>query len=304
MKRSSPGSGKPVKAGPVPLRKGMPVSGAFHAVMLAGLAHLQANERGVMTGRGPEHLHQMRVALRRLRSAVEIFGPLLPARVVGRVERDARWLGASLNPARDWDVFVMETLPAFERSRWGRGVAGGIAARCEGPRRRAQDAARRAVRSRRYRSFRRSLPALIAARDRPIRLDDVAAHAVLRGPVEDFASAVLGRRDGQVNKRGRGLGELNARKLHRLRIAIKKLRYAAVFFAGLYGTKAARDSLKRLARLQDILGRMNDAAMTGRLMAHDSAKDNLQGWSRARTAALRHELKRAWKQYRSAEKFW
>ena len=89
-----------------------------------------------------------------------------------------------------------------------------------------------------------------------------------------------------------------------MRIAIKKLRYAAVFFAGLYGTKAARDSLKRLARLQDILGRMNDAAMTGRLMAHDSAKDNLQGWSRARTAALRHELKRAWKQYRSAEKFW
>ena len=304
MKRSSTGSGKAVKAGTVLLQKGMPVSDAFHAVMLAGLAHLHANEYGVMTGRGHEHLHQMRVALRRLRSAVEIFGPLLPAPVVGRVERDARWFGASLNAARDWDVFVMETLPAFERSRWGRGVASDVATRCEGSRRRAHAPARRAVRSHRYRSFKRSFPALIAARDRPIRLDDFAAHAILRGPVEDFASAVLERRHGQVNKRGRGLGALSARELHRLRIAIKKLRYAAVFFSGLYGTKAAHDFLKRLAQLQDILGRMNDAAMAGRLMVHDSAKDNLQGWSRARIAALRHELNRAWKEYRSAEKFW
>lgn len=306
--------GKPVKARPAALRRGMPVHDAFRAVIGAGLAHLQANERGVLKARDPEYLHQMRVALRRLRSAVEIFGPLFPAPAMVRAESSIKWLSRRLEAARDWDVFMGETLPAFQRGHRARQGMAEFAARCEALRSRAHDRAQRAVRSLRYRRLGHGLAALIASRDRPGRLDDTPARAVLLGPVDDFASVILERRHGQVRKRGRRLAGQTSSELHRLRIAIKKYRYAADFFAGLYEVQPARRTLKRLARLQDILGVMNDAAAVADLTAHgfDGAparragelRASLLGWSRSRAATLKRELKGAWKSLRSAGKFW
>jgi CHAD domain-containing protein len=99
-----------------------------------------------------------------------------------------------------------------------------------------------------------------------------------------------------------------------LRIAIKKFRYATDFFATLYEGKRARETLKRLARLQDILGAINDAATVGNLVSEvlrgtsgrnaAEAKGILLGWSRGRAATLRRELRPAWKAFRAAEKFW
>jgi triphosphatase len=306
--------GKPVKAKPAVLHRGMPVRDAFRAVMQAGLAHLRANEHGMLEARDPEYVHQMRVALRRLRSAVEIFGPLFPAPAVVRAESSIKWLARSLESARDWDVFVGETLPAFRRSHRARRGMAEFAGRCDALRGRAHARAQRAVRSLRYRRLGHQLAALIASGNRPVRLDDTPARAVLTGPVDDFASAILERRHGQVRKKGRQLGGQSSRELHRLRIAIKKYRYAADFFAGLYEAQPARRTLKRLARLQDILGTMNDAATAAGLTAHgfDGAtgrqvselRASLLGWSRGRSATLKRELKGAWKDFRSDGKFW
>ena len=134
------------------------------------------------------------------------------------------------------------------------------------------------------------------------------------GPVADFAAGVLEERYGRVMTKGRSLGRLDSRELHRLRIAIKKFRYASDFFATLYDDNAARAALKRLSRLQDILGAMNDAATVANLAARGfggrpgpaarEAKGLLLGWSRGRAATLRRELKGAWKEFRGAEQFW
>src|SRR5262249_44419213 len=67
----------PVKSRPPTLATEMSVDDAFTAVIWASLAHLQANERGMLAGEDPEYLHQMRVALRRLRSAFSVFAPVL-----------------------------------------------------------------------------------------------------------------------------------------------------------------------------------------------------------------------------------
>jgi CHAD domain-containing protein len=143
---------------------------------------------------------------------------------------------------------------------------------------------------------------------------DADAAAVLQSPVGGFATAVLQRRYDQVRKKGRKLGELSAAELHRLRIAVKKYRYAVDFFAGLYEPGGARQALKRLSRLQDVLGAMNDAATVANLMARGfdgargrrvlEAKGILLGWSRGRAATLKRELRSAWKEFRSAGKFW
>ena len=303
----------PVKARPAVLDRGMSVNEAFKSVMWATLAHLHANEPGMLAGRDPEYLHQMRVALRRIRSAFGVFAALFPRPAISPARNELKWLAANLGPARDWDVFVTETLPPIEAEFGARGGLKNFIARCEVLRRAATARSRRAVRSVRYRHLILRLAAWLSA-ESWLKQSDPAKRAALEEPIAGFASAVIERRYDRVRNKGRKLGALSPAALHRLRIAIKKFRYATDFFAGLYEEKSPRDALKRLARLQDILGAMNDAATAANLLAHGfdgaagrrvlEAKGILRGWSSGRAATLKRELRSAWNGFRSAEKFW
>jgi triphosphatase len=304
---------RPVKARPAMLDRDMKVIDAFKAVMWANLAHLHANEAGMLGARNPEYLHQMRVALRRLRSALAVFAPLFPEPVLSPARTELKWLANGLGPARDWDVLVTEMLPQIAAEFGAHAGLGEFSVRCERLRRRANARARRAVHSARYRHLVLWLAAWLAQDGWAARMEP-SARAALQAPVADFAAAVLEGRYGQVRKKGRNLGGLSAIQLHRLRIAIKKFRYAADFFAGLYDARAARAALKRLSRLQDILGAMNDAATVAKLITHGfarvpgqrglEARGILLGWSRGRATTLKRELQSAWKEFRAAEKFW
>src|SRR5215510_1707162 len=79
----------------------------------------------------------------------------------------------------------------------------------------------------------------------------------------------------KVRKRGKQLAHLNANKRHKLRIQVKKLRYAAEFFSGLFQDKKAMRRQKKfmpaLKRLQDGLGDLNDIAVDERLIANAAA---------------------------------
>lgn len=304
---------KPVRARPAMLTPELSVGEAFKAVMHANLAHLQANERGMLEGNDLEYLHQMRVALRRLRSAFDVFGPVMPEAVVAPVVAELKWLASSLGHARDWDVFVTETLPPIEKEFGAHGELRAFTERCRGLRRNASARARCAVRSARCRRLMLSLGGWLTSQGW-LAGADPDRRAALDAPVSGFAAKVLERRYNQVRKRGRRVGGLSAKELHRLRIAVKKFRYATDFFAGLYEGKPTREDLKRLSGLQDILGAINDSATVADLTAHGfdgtggehapEAKGILLGWSRGRAVTLRRELKGAWKTFRAAGRFW
>lgn len=303
----------PVRAGVAGLTAGMSVGDAFAAVAWSTLTHLLANERGMLEGRDPEYLHQMRVAVRRLRSALNVFSAALPQATVAPLATELRWLTGALGPARDWDVFVHETLPpireAFERNP----ALGQFARECARRRSAAGRTARARVGSARYRRLMLSLAGWLAGRGWLDQADEPTRETQARA-VREFASSVLEERYVRVKKRGRGLQGLSAPELHRLRIAVKKLRYAADFFGALYDDAGAQVALKRLARLQDILGAMNDAASVAGLVqqgfgtraaaAMAEARGILLGWSRGRADALRSELRIAWKAFNAGEKFW
>lgn len=303
----------PVKARPTALDPAMSVSDAFKAVMSANLAHLQANECGMLAASDPEFLHQTRVALRRLRSALGLFSPPVPESEAEPLARHLKWLASRLGPARDWDVFVEDTLPPIESEFGAHGELRAFGVRCGELRRLANANARRAVRSRRYQRLVLRLAAWIAGEGWHLSTQAPESDA-LKVPVTEFASRVLEKRYQQVRKRGRRLAKRSPAELHRLRIAIKKFRYATDFFASLYEGKTARDMLKRLAELQDILGAMNDAATVSGLMRQGfggargkrvlEARGILLGWSRGRAVLLKHRLKGAWKTFRAAETFW
>jgi CHAD domain-containing protein len=226
---------------------------------------------------------------------------------------ELKWLGASLGPARDWDVFLTETLPPVQEEFGENAALAAFAEQCAALRQVAARRARRTVGSPRYQRLALTLARWVTGEQWLGNLDE-AGRGALNGPVLEFASAVLEQRYRRVRKRGRKLGRLSPTELHRLRIAIKKFRYATDFFAGLYEGKRARETLKRLSRLQDILGAINDAATVGTLVQEVLRGDNsrkaaeargiLLGWSRGRAATLRRELQKAWKPFREAEKFW
>jgi inorganic triphosphatase YgiF len=98
------------KAPLINLHAGMSLSRAFNTITAGCLNHLLGNESGMLEGRDVEYLHQMRVAVRRQRSALSIFFPLFGNELTSAA-RDWTWLARQIGPVRDWDVFVTETLP-------------------------------------------------------------------------------------------------------------------------------------------------------------------------------------------------
>ena len=304
---------EPLKAPPSPVAADMTSNSAFKALILTCLAHYTANQRGMLAGAGPEYLHQMRVALRRLRSVFSTFAPLFPAAVLEPPVAETRWLARILGTARDRDVFVAETLPPVSaRYAQHRGLAA-LTRSAANLRQAANRAARRAVRSARGQGLLLALGAWTSAETWLEGLD-VAQHTEMQRPVSGFARTVLDAALERVRKRGRHFANLAPPELHRLRIAAKKLRYATEFFAPLHDRRNARDYQRALARLQDALGSYNDAVrMTSlaerasrglRGAAANEARGIMLGWSGGMQAVDTRHLKRVWKEFRAAEPFW
>lgn len=87
------------------------VGGVVQAIVGFGLAQLQANEHGMVSTDDPEYLHQMRVAVRRLRAGLAACASALPADPFDVIRAELKWLGARLGAARDWDVLRTESWP-------------------------------------------------------------------------------------------------------------------------------------------------------------------------------------------------
>lgn len=304
---------QPVKAADSPVVEGMSAQEAFKALLQACLAQFIANQHGMLEGRDPEYLHQMRVALRRLRSVFSTFAPLFPEGALSPPVTETRWLARKLGRARDWDVFNTETLPrvvthyadhagiaALRRAAASRRLAANRVARC-------------AVKSTRAQGFLLALGGWLAAQTwrsgmAPAQLDALAR------PVGEFANAVLERALARVVKRGRHFARRTPPQLHRLRIAAKKLRYATEFFGPLYDGKRVRDFHAALGEIQDGLGRLNDAQTVTRLAARASgglkgaavseARGILFGWSIATQELGARRLRGKWKAFRASAPFW
>lgn len=318
------GPAAPQKARPMPLEPTMTAGAALARIAMACVAQMQANEAGVRDGRDdPEYLHQLRVGLRRLRACLGLVALASSKEAVAPFADELRWLGGALGPARDWGVFMTETLPPLARRfRQMQGLAS-FRARAARARRAHDAAAREAVASGRYTDLVLALGEAFARDDLPAFATGGTPRGVagdageplprFDAPVGAFAAYALERRHRRVRKRGRGVPEATPEERHRVRIAAKKLRYAAEFFRSLYPAKRVARYVGALEDLQDILGALNDAAVVDRLLAEVSqggkpiaaGVDGLvRGWV---AAVAQHELARyarAWDEFKDAKPFW
>ncbi|CAN5151352.1 hypothetical protein BH10PSE6_BH10PSE6_17000 [soil metagenome] len=253
----------------------------------------------VLAGRRSIGIHQTRVALRRPRAALGLFRGAVDGPTEGRVVRalaaEAKWLAGECAPARDLHVLLTETVEdvppevkrianRLARTHYERASIALSGARCNG--------------------FDGQLTAFVQA-----------PPAAPSGRLEDFGRSLLDQHHAKVERRGDRLKHLDGEQLHRLRIAIKKLRYAATFLQPVFASDEAKAYIEATVRLQGALGAMNDCAVAGQMLddiavaARPSEDVGLPLRKLAKQAASgdkrrRRKLQQAWKRFREAERFW
>jgi CHAD domain-containing protein len=251
-----------------------------------------------------------------MRSALGFFAPALPDPDRDALREELRWLGGELGPARDLDVLATELLDPMLRQRPHDAALACLRGAAEAARGEAHARVRSALGSPRWPRLALETGGWIARRAwREQALGPGSAQLFL--PARLYAAGVLERRHRRARKLGRRLAEATAEERHRLRIRLKKLRYAAEFSASLYPGRRARRYARRLADLQDALGHLNDVANAERqldaLLARlgraapagaPRAAGFAAGWGARSASAELARLPARWERFADAARFW
>jgi triphosphatase len=254
-------------------------------VVAAALERIEGSLRGARAGRDPEFLHQLRVGLRRLRSALQAFRALPDRASRKPLERSARALARALGAVRDWDVLLIriDAMPG----------ASPVAARIRRERQAAQRELRQVLSPARWRRF--------LEQGHAVR----AKAAQVPAPPPAFARKAMDRAYRKALKRARRLDWSSASERHALRIRVKRLRYTCEIHAASYPGRPAAAYVAALKRLQDILGELNDIRVGRKLLKRtETLRPVIERRLAAREAALLRRLAPAWRSFESRPRFW
>lgn len=295
----------------------MTAAQALQVIGRACLSHLLANQEALQKQRSPESVHQMRVAMRRFRSALTVFRPALSAQdpQLATIRDHARWIADTLGEARDLDVFLSEGLSSAEDALINAEVPAALFTPL-----------RQELMARRTAAYERAIttaasPAFtLACLDLAewiesgawLTLNDEAAASARNQPVAGFAAGILETRHRKILKRGHRFATLSAAARHQVRIEIKKLRYSVDFFGALFPGKRTAPFADSLAVLQDQLGHLNDGAVALGLLQSLSEQvpgcalpaGLVGGWHAAHRADALETARRSWKAFCRRRVFW
>ena len=293
----------PVYAEPVGLEPAMTIDAALRRIGGACLAHLMGNEAAALAGQ-PEGVHQMRVAVRTLRSALSSFQRMLGRDERRRVSDALAWLAEPLGQARNLDVLATELIEPAAAELGREAGMPDLAAAVERSRKAAHDRVRAHILSPHYTATVLGLLRWFEARG-----------GLEAAPIGWIAPRLLARRRGKVRRQSRGFRRMGPRRRHELRIAVKKLRYAIELLASLFDPNDLRKYVKRLKRLQDDLGYANDVRVARGLVAGLGAEDDadrgaaeagarLLAWHERALARSEPRLRRHLRRLNRADPFW
>ena len=273
---------------------------AIGAILSNTLTHFTANWAPLRMRDDADAVHQSRVALRRMRSALKMFASVLPQPPCEKLRGEAKRIASVLGLAREIDVFraSLEQVPASARAL----PLDGVLATVEERRQMGYREARSLIDGKAASDFVLGVQAFLAEPGWRNRLAAI--------PARDFASKALTRLHRRVLKRGCGFPAIPDGERHELRIALKNLRYAVEFLGSMFGRKGKRKAYAgAVSDLQELLGAHNDEVTAKRLLAsppfgEEPAAQFLLGWYSRGARGGDKRLRKAWKKFRQAEPFW
>ncbi|MCA8235147.1 CHAD domain-containing protein [Burkholderia cenocepacia] len=274
-----------VKAQPVDLTGIRTQRAALFALSGDVTAQWLGNECGVLERDDPEFVHQMRVALRRLRTLMRFFPRFTDRQWKDTLGVDLRWLAKLLGTVRDWDVFATESLPALIAADGGGSAWDGTldAARAQSMAARVE--LRQALHSARYARLTLGWLEWLSALALPAADGDDAPS--LRRHATKRVRRLFGHLYGSPS-----LTSLDTAARHQVRIDAKRLRYALEFFASLASRRTRTETVKTLARVQSVLGEANDAMVALHHLEQLAAPPYQLGFVRGYGAALEQRAAR------------
>lgn len=258
-----------VKAGPIHLSRDARWRDVAAAVLGSVCTHFSDNLQGARAGR-PEAIHQLRVAIRRLRVALWVFRDVLPPHTRDALRLDLRWLARKLGPLREVQVYAEEVvaplLALHARSR-------ALLSLREATNREVKRALREARAAMRAPRGRRTIARVGAL---PEALNDEALR-----PARRRAAKRLRRCLEAVFERARASRGRDVTALHDLRKSLKRLRYTADFVGALFATDAVHAFDATMVKLQRVLGALQDAAVARRWHETIVGRRRVNGAARA-----------------------
>jgi triphosphatase len=300
----------PARSTPIKFPSDSTLADAVAAIISNTLAHFTSNWASLRETDNPESIHQMRVALRRLRSGLWMFGKVLPRSHFTDLSAAIKKTAKILGPAREVDVYraALEQGPLADA--YPPPVRDALLAALEECRQAAYAQARALIESADATVFVLGIQCRLAEGNWQKGVPD----GTLNMPIQKLAKRVLRKLHSRVLKRGKGLAGLSDEDHHELRIALKNLRYGADFFGELLGHRKKRKSLAdTLSGLQDILGDLNDAANFKNFIETNALaqRPGLEktpsltlAWHARQTKAVKKTLQKQWKKFRRADRFW
>lgn len=250
---------KHVKAEKIQLDPAMTVGEALQASSHNIKEHLLQNEAPMLAA-NPDGIHQTRVAMRRFRAALRAFKKALPYEGRKAYNGELRWFQQTTGPARDWHVFLDETLPRLAPEAFGEGELDRLAGIAGERRVEHSREAAEMLQSRRYTRLllRLGLWLTEMSESKIPRLDQ---------PITPFAQKAIARAHRDLLHGISNVREGVLEDMHAVRIKAKKARYAVEFFQSLFDPERTKAYLRLVKGMQDNLGQANDARVARALMA-------------------------------------
>lgn len=294
------------------LAEGESCAEAFAAACRSATRQILRNWDVVIDSSDPEGPHQLRIGLRRLRTALRAFRPAIDSPDLRQLAREARDLARYVGEVRDMDVLSEEIVaPLAAKSVDEAGVR----------------SLQKLLRSQTVRRRSRLQRELRGARWSPLRLRlALLPHGAgwlpgaLAGEhasrlVDEQARLAMQTEWRRARRKAHDLDRLSIEERHELRKRLKSLRYTAEFFASLYPGAEMGRFLKRLRRLLDVFGYLNDVAMAERLVdlcrgerqadsGRDIAAGYVVGWHSARAQQAWETVPRRWRQLKRSLHYW
>jgi inorganic triphosphatase YgiF len=250
---------QPIKAMFVALDKHEELGHAMQKLFWSVLQHWQGNVSGVKGSSNAEYLHQMRVALRRMRVLLRMAESVCADEQLAVFRKEVVALGITLGKIREWDVFIEQVVqPLCVRMPEDADLQVLLSV----SKQQRDDCYKLMHNDERARAMQR----LLLRFSIWMHGSYWQKHEWIDLKCRDFASAYLTELVGKFEQAGEQMEGFDAEKLHKMRIRAKKLRYGTEFFASLFGKHKSAQYLGALSRVQEVLGQINDDAVARRLL--------------------------------------
>lgn len=276
-------------------------AGEILAAVCADAVRQVLTHRSKVAKAAPEELHEVRVGLRKLDTAIRLFSSIIPERNHELIAKELRWLRGELSSARNLDVFSTDILKPFVSQSESAPI---VSVLHRAYRRELDQAYARATTALRSARFRR----LIDGIRKLIKILEGSASSVAQStqPAADVAARALKAMMKKM-RMGRAARDLSRRDLHRFRLRTKRMRYAIGFTSGMFGKRAGKGAEKMANALRDLqayLGEITDMESHAKILNHlmKKAGQRPTSWLGARASRARLQAPLAGHQARRRER--